>query len=418
MIKGALSDRMQRLTQERTPFVVATVVRARRPTSVRPGDSAVVLADGTVEGFVGGVCAESSVRLYSLRALETGEAVLLRLVPGEGTDGDGDDGIDGAVVEHNPCLSGGALEIFLEPQLPAARVAVVGSSPIAGALARVASAAGYDVASGLARAGRRGRGGRRLARLERGGCARRRAPAGVPYVALVASSKRGEAVRESLDIPTELRAQLHTPAGLDLGGSNPRGGRDLDPRPVRRRVPHASGGWRNRPPPPPTRSAGCRSPSPARRRSSTSTASGCTSAPAAAVTRTPPGMRPAEDYVTGLVLAAGGSKRLGQPKQLLPFGTGTLLDHVLGVARECPFDQLLCVVNAELPGVDLAGFDVVENPRFGEGCSSSIAAALGAVDARAGVLVLMLGDQPGVRASSVAALLAGARRCAARRVRV
>ena len=83
MIKGTLADRMQRLTESRTPYVVATVVRARRPTSVRPGDSAIVLADGTVDGFVGGVCAESSVRLYSLRALETGEAVLLRLVPGE-----------------------------------------------------------------------------------------------------------------------------------------------------------------------------------------------------------------------------------------------------------------------------------------------------------------------------------------------
>src|SRR5882757_8185289 len=131
MIKGTLADRMQRLTESRTPYVVATVVRARRPTSVRPGDSAIVLADGTVDGFVGGVCAESSVRLYSLRALETGEAVLLRLVPGEDTgedadhdaDQDADDGIDGAVVEHNPCLSGGALEIFLEPQLPATRMA-------------------------------------------------------------------------------------------------------------------------------------------------------------------------------------------------------------------------------------------------------------------------------------------------------
>ncbi len=118
-------------------------------------------------------------------------------------------------------------------------------------------------------------------------------------------------------------------------------------------------------------------------------------------------MRPADEYVTGLVLAAGGSKRLGQPKQLLPFGAGTLLDHVLGVARECRFDQLLCVVNGDLDGVDFAGVEVVHNPRFGEGCSSSIAAALGAVDDRAGVLVLMLGDQPGARAASVAALLAG-----------
>jgi xanthine dehydrogenase accessory factor len=71
MIKGALAERMQRLKESRTPYVVATVVRARHPTSVRPGDSAVVLADGTIEGFVGGACAESSVRLYSLRAMET-----------------------------------------------------------------------------------------------------------------------------------------------------------------------------------------------------------------------------------------------------------------------------------------------------------------------------------------------------------
>ena len=122
-------------------------------------------------------------------------------------------------------------------------------------------------------------------------------------------------------------------------------------------------------------------------------------------------MRRAEGVVTGLVLAAGGSSRLGRPKQLLPYGSGTLLDHVLGTARECAFDQLLCVVGggAEevLVGVDFSGVEVVENPGFGEGCSSSIAAALGAVDPRSEALVLMLGDQPGVSASSVAALLDG-----------
>jgi molybdenum cofactor cytidylyltransferase len=112
-------------------------------------------------------------------------------------------------------------------------------------------------------------------------------------------------------------------------------------------------------------------------------------------------------FTTGLVLAAGGSKRLGQPKQLLPFGNGTLLDHVLGLARECPFDQLLCVVNGELRGVDFAGAEVVVNPDFGAGCSSSIAVALGAVDPHTEVLVLMLGDQPGVSPSAVASLLAG-----------
>ena len=116
-------------------------------------------------------------------------------------------------------------------------------------------------------------------------------------------------------------------------------------------------------------------------------------------------------FVSGLVLAAGGSRRLGQPKQLLPYGAGTLLDHVLATARQCPFDQSLCVLGGGASdvreSVELDGFTVIENHQFGEGCSSSIAAALSAVDQRADVLVLMLGDQPGVRASTVAALLAG-----------
>jgi molybdenum cofactor cytidylyltransferase len=114
--------------------------------------------------------------------------------------------------------------------------------------------------------------------------------------------------------------------------------------------------------------------------------------------------------VTGLVLAAGGSKRLGKPKQLLPYRSGTLLGHVLGTARECGFDQLLCVIGgaaAEVrEQVGFEGVEVVENPDFGEGCSSSIAAALGAVDERADVLVLMLGDQPGVTRQTVSRLLA------------
>ena len=88
MIKGELVAKMQRLLEERVPFVIATVVNASKPASVRPGDSALVLADGTIDGFVGGVCAQGSVRLYAARALESGDALLLRLVPGlaEGED--------------------------------------------------------------------------------------------------------------------------------------------------------------------------------------------------------------------------------------------------------------------------------------------------------------------------------------------
>jgi molybdenum cofactor cytidylyltransferase len=119
----------------------------------------------------------------------------------------------------------------------------------------------------------------------------------------------------------------------------------------------------------------------------------------------------AAPFACGLVLAAGGSRRLGQPKQLLPYGARTLLDHVLDTARAAPLDQRLCAVGggaeAVLERVDLEGFAIVENDDYGTGCSSSIAAALPAVDPRATVLVLLLGDQPGVRPASVAALLAG-----------
>jgi molybdenum cofactor cytidylyltransferase len=123
------------------------------------------------------------------------------------------------------------------------------------------------------------------------------------------------------------------------------------------------------------------------------------------------GTRPRKEQVTGLVLAAGGSRRLGQPKQLLSYGRATLLDHALGTARACAFDQLLCVLGGEAAAirgaVNLDGFDVVENDDFGAGCSSSIAVALRAVDPRSDVLVLLLGDQPGVTPRTVAALLAG-----------
>jgi molybdenum cofactor cytidylyltransferase len=109
------------------------------------------------------------------------------------------------------------------------------------------------------------------------------------------------------------------------------------------------------------------------------------------------------------VLGAGGSRRLGRPKQLLPYGEKTLLGHVLDTARACPFDQLVVALGGAADGVreqvDLGGADVVVNESFGSGCSSSIAAALGAVDERSEWLVLLLGDMPGVTVQTVEALL-------------
>jgi molybdenum cofactor cytidylyltransferase len=113
-------------------------------------------------------------------------------------------------------------------------------------------------------------------------------------------------------------------------------------------------------------------------------------------------------FTTGLVLAAGGSSRLGQPKQLLEYRGRTLLDASLDVARSCEFDQLLVALggagDAVRAAVDLEGCTVVDNVHYTTGCSSSIVAALTEVDDRSQAVVLMLGDQPGVEPSAVAEL--------------
>lgn len=198
-------------------FVEATVVRCASPTSARPGDRAVILGDGTIDGFVGGSCADSTVRLQALRVLETGEPVLLRILPG---DEDGPAAEEGAVAVANPCLSGGALELFLEPHLPAPRVAVAGESPVARALVDLAERAGFDARLGaVAEAGDFGA---VVASLGHGDeeALRQALDAGCEYVGLVASKRRGTAVLEELregGVADEALARVRTPAGLDLG---------------------------------------------------------------------------------------------------------------------------------------------------------------------------------------------------------
>jgi xanthine dehydrogenase accessory factor len=225
MIKGELVQHMEQLLDGRVPFVTATVVRARKPTSVLPGDSALVLADGTIDGFVGGVCAQASVRLHAARVLETGEAVLLRLIGGT-PPAEGDPATqDGVVVAHNPCLSGGTLEIFLDPHLAAPRVLVAGDTPIARAVEAVARAAGYDVLRGEAAELAPQASDAALIVASHGSDEEialvRALEVGVGYVGLVASPRRGRAVLESLDVPAALRATIHTPAGLDIGARAP-----------------------------------------------------------------------------------------------------------------------------------------------------------------------------------------------------
>lgn len=196
------------------PYVEATVVRAQRPASAHPGDRARVLGDGRIEGFVGGLCAEESVRLHALRALETGEPLLLRILPG---DGAGEAG-EGFVTVANPCLSGGGLEIYLEPRLPAPRLVVAGDTPIAAALAALAAGAGFAVARDAAP----GPGDAAVVVASHGRDEERTLDAaleaGAPYVGLVASRRRGPSVLAALEHDA---APVHTPAGLDIGARTP-----------------------------------------------------------------------------------------------------------------------------------------------------------------------------------------------------
>jgi len=114
--------------------------------------------------------------------------------------------------------------------------------------------------------------------------------------------------------------------------------------------------------------------------------------------------------VTGVVLAAGSSRRLGTPKQLLPYRDTTVLGGTLQVARRVGFDQLIVTLGgsaqAVRDAVRLDGFDVVAVEDFGSGCSASLSAALQRVHPEASGIVLMLGDQPRVDPATVRRLVA------------
>ncbi len=213
-----VTDTAAELTRTREPYVQATVVRAQKPTSAHAGDTALVRADGSIAGFVGGTCAEASVREYGLMTLSTNQPLLLRIVPGE-TAGPAE---EGAVTVANPCLSGGAVEIFLEPRVPAPRVLVVGDSPVAEALAELGRPLGFDVELVAGEPAQPQAGDAALVVASHG---RGEEPAltaalrlGVPYVGLVASRIRGASVLAALDVADEQRSRVHSPAGLDIGG--------------------------------------------------------------------------------------------------------------------------------------------------------------------------------------------------------
>jgi xanthine dehydrogenase accessory factor len=220
--------RAYELARRGEPFALATVVRCERPTSAKPGAKALVHADGTVSGWIGGSCAEPLVVREGLAALRDGQPRLVSLV---GPDGRSLGPREGVQEHAMSCHSGGTLEIYIEPVLPREQLVLLGGGPVVETLVRLAEAVGFEVATmdaegGLGAVGIRpgawvvvathGRFDEDALAHALGSEAR--------YVSLVASPKRAAAVREALQargVAPDGLARLKAPAGLDLGAVTP-----------------------------------------------------------------------------------------------------------------------------------------------------------------------------------------------------
>jgi xanthine dehydrogenase accessory factor len=132
----------QRLQRQDQPFALVTVLRVQPPASARPGDKAVVTAEGIVDGWIGGGCAQPVVMRTVRQALADGRARMIRIAPAEeGSTRELDDVLEFGMA----CHSGGTLELFVDPMLPRARLTVIGDSPLAAALAGLAPRVGLPV---------------------------------------------------------------------------------------------------------------------------------------------------------------------------------------------------------------------------------------------------------------------------------
>jgi len=128
------------LRSEGSPFAVAIVVRFQPPVSGKPGDKAIIQADGQILGWIGGGCVQPIVVREALRAIEDGKPKLVRIAPPQ------DSGADyGAANYTMTCHGGGTMEIYVEPVLPTPQLLIFGRSLAAQALCKLGSTIGYSV---------------------------------------------------------------------------------------------------------------------------------------------------------------------------------------------------------------------------------------------------------------------------------
>src|SRR5262249_21814871 len=140
-MNNRILEKASELLAQNVPFALATVVRRERPTSGEPGDKAIVTSDGEFLGWIGGSCAQPTVLAEANKAIAEGEPRLVVLTPI--LDEEPREGVE---LYRMTCYSGGTMEIYIEPYLPAPQLLVCGASPAADALVKIGSAVGFNVA--------------------------------------------------------------------------------------------------------------------------------------------------------------------------------------------------------------------------------------------------------------------------------
>lgn len=212
------------LARRGEPFVLAMVVRRESYSSAQQGDMAVITADGGYHGWLGGNCTQPTVKREARRALAEGKPRLVSLSPDPARDVR-----PGVSALPMTCHSGGSVDIYLEPVLPAPRLALFGASPVVRALAQLGAAMGYgvDIVEN-ARLPERGRAPLYAVVATMGESDEDSVAAALDaqphYVGVVASRRRFAEIRASLaarGVPAESLDRIHNPAGLDIGARLP-----------------------------------------------------------------------------------------------------------------------------------------------------------------------------------------------------
>lgn len=240
--RAGVDELAAQLRVNNEPFALATVVRAVRPTSGKPGYKAIVLPTGEVVGWIGGSCSRTNVIEEGLAALRDGRPRFLRF----STEGGPLAGEEGVIEHQMECQSGGSMDIYVEPNLPKPRILIVGDSPVAGALSALGRLLNYRVTVAAPQATQDAfpEADELVTDLTKLGdlatpdtyavvatmqkydaqALGALAPSSVAYVALVASRRRGGALLQDLrrrGIAAEALDRVRSPAGLDLAAETP-----------------------------------------------------------------------------------------------------------------------------------------------------------------------------------------------------